>query len=367
MIADIQIIFEDDQILVINKPAGMVVNRAESVKGWTMQDWLEERETPPNLPFRKGEGSPLFVKEGVRGSSTNNWDEVNRALFHQRSGIVHRLDKETSGVLVIAKTPDAYVELLRQFRERTVEKTYWTLVHGEVKLKAKSEKLKIDRDKELGIKGENSEFSLLTSLKAGIQNSEDTKEILKQVQDDDPLKKLETRNLKLETMDDWQVIDEPVGRLPWNRKRFGVLPGGRKAVTEYRVLRVIPSDPDNHRGNRGISLRKEGAVDSLRNSSSSARQKSGLFTPRNDSYSLLELRPKTGRTHQIRVHMKQIGHPVVGDELYAGRKTARADRRWCPRLWLHARSLEIIHPSTKEKMKFEAEFDGELQKALNLL
>jgi 23S rRNA pseudouridine1911/1915/1917 synthase len=199
-----------------------------------------------------------------------DWDEVNRGLFYDRNGIVHRLDKETSGVLVMAKTPEAYIELLRQFRERLVRKTYLALVHGQV-------------EQETG------------------------------------------------------VVDELIGRLPWNRKRFGVLPGGRRSVTEYRVIKTFQVKGKDRSAARNLQLA---------------------------TYSLLELSPRTGRTHQIRVHMKHLGHPVVGDELYAGRKTARADRKWCPRLWLHARSLEFTHPKTKKKVKFEAELPRELEEAL---
>lgn len=232
------ILYEDQDLLVINKPSGMVVNRAESVKGETVQDWIE------------GKGIT-----GITSTTSTTGTE-----FEKRSGVVHRLDKETSGVLLIAKTPEAFAELQRQFKAREVEKTYVALVHGRVEPKE-------------------------------------------------------------------GVIREPVGRLPWNRERFGVLAGGREAETEYKtILKIL-----------------------------------------NEEFTLLELYPKTGRTHQIRVHLKSINHPVVGDPLYAGRKTARRDREWCPRLFLHAKKIVFKHPVSSKMISVEAPLPGELREVLEKL
>lgn len=224
-----QIIFEDEFFLILDKPAGMVVNRALSVKGKTVQDWLEEN------------------------------------LHHNqtyRSGIVHRLDKETSGLLIVAKTTQAFENLQSQFKSREVQKSYLALVHGPVEPKE-------------------------------------------------------------------GIIEAPVGRLPWNRERFGVFPGGREAKTEYQ---------------KEASYKKEGK-----------------------SYALLELKPTTGRTHQIRVHLKYLGHPVVSDLFYAGRKTSREDRKWCPRLFLHAAKISFIHPETGKKISFSSSLPQELAQALQSL
>ena len=84
-------------------------------------------------------------------------------------------------------------------------------------------------------------------------------------------------------------------------------------------------------------------------------------------YSLIEAYPKTGRTHQIRVHFKYLGHPVVGDEFYAGRKTARGDRLWCPRLFLHAAQIEFEHPVSGETISFGSALPPDLKKALSIL
>ena len=224
------IIFEDESILVLDKPSGWITNDASTTTTQpVIQTWLRE-----NLKY-------LLVGDRDR-----------------RDGIVHRLDKETSGLLVVAKTIPAFENLQSQFKERKVAKTYIALAHGEVIPKEGN-------------------------------------------------------------------IEASVGRLPWRRQRFGVLPGGREAVTNYKVLKTLSKD--------------------------------------NEKFSLVELYPKTGRTHQIRIHLKFIGHPIVGDNFYAGRKTSRDDRLWCPRLFLHAAKISFFHPETGKELTFESE----LPKDLNLV
>jgi len=227
------IIFEDESILVLNKPSGWITNDASTTTTQpVLQTWLRE-----NLKY------PLI---GDR---------------ERRDGIVHRLDKETSGLLIIAKTISAFENLQSQFKERKVTKTYIALTHGEIEPK----------------EGE---------------------------------------------------IVASVGRLPWRRERFGVLPGGREAITKYKVISYH-----------------------------------SLITDHGSLFTLVELYPKTGRTHQIRIHLKFIGHPIVGDYFYAGRKTAREDRLWCPRLFLHASKISFFHPETGKELTFESE----LPKDLNLV
>lgn len=258
-----KILFEDDVLLVIDKPSGMVVNDAQSVVGETVEGWAEAqskiRSTKHEILNKfQIENSNIQTGLGFRNSDLE---------FARRAGIVHRLDKETSGVLLIAKTPEAFEELQRQFKDREIEKTYVALVHGRVEPKE-------------------------------------------------------------------GVISAPLGRLPWNRERFGVLAGGREAETRYRTI-----------SNFKILNPKQ------------------IQNPNNE-FSLLELYPKTGRTHQIRVHLKSIGYPVVGDTFYAGRKTARNDRKWCPRLFLHAAKINFKHPGTGKKVTVEAPLSEELQKTL---
>lgn len=291
-----QIIFEDDCLLAINKPAGVVVNRAISVKGQTIQDWMEKKLKIQN-PSTNNESETRNLKL----ETNSDWDSVNRQAFYDRAGIVHRLDKETSGVLVIAKTPYIFIELLRQFREREVKKTYLSLVHGNLANRFK--------------------------LTQGFDG----------------------------------IVNEPVGRLPWNRTRFGVLPKGREAITKFRILKTYFL-PEQSRKREKIKASPARTNLEAPTSSTPLRSDQGEKV-----YSLLELQPETGRTHQIRVHMKHIGHPVVSDTLYAGRKTARADRRWCPRLFLHAHTLELTHPNTKKKIKIIAQPSEDLQRVLDRL
>lgn len=229
-----KIIYEDDFLLVLDKPAGWIVNEAKTSKNSpVIQTWLKK-----NFDY------PL-----VKGTE-------------ERSGIVHRLDKETSGVLVVAKTKEGFQDLQKQFKERKVKKTYLALVHGKVEPMA----------------GE---------------------------------------------------IKAPVARLPWNREKFGVVLGGKEAITKYKVL--------------------------------------GYYSRHSKDLSLIEVYPKTGRTHQIRVHLKYIGHPIVSDKFYAGRKTAREDMTWCPRLFLHAFRISFFHPQTQKKVFFESLVPEDLENCLNLL
>lgn len=244
---EISILHEDDVLLVINKPAGIVVNNATTVKGETVQDWAYKHLsiTPP------AEYVPAEVKED--GTVIRDIP----AEFAARAGIVHRIDKETSGCLLIAKSPDIFDKLQQQFKERIVHKKYLAVVHGKL-------------------------VPLIGEIRA------------------------------------------PVGRLPWNREQFGIVPGGKDAVTSYEV-------------------------------------KDSGQSPDGETISLVELAPETGRTHQIRVHLKYIHHPIVGDYLYAGRKTARADRLWAPRVMLHAWKLSFVHPVSGKTLAFETPMPDDMK------
>jgi 23S rRNA pseudouridine1911/1915/1917 synthase len=233
-----KIIYQDEAIFVLEKPAGWITNSASTTQDQSVvEGWLAE-----NFHFS------IF----------------NFPLL--RHGIVHRLDKETSGILLVAKTKEAFEKLQQEFKERRVEKTYTALVHGKV-------------EPEEG------------------------------------------------------TIKASVGRLPWRRDRFGVLVGGREATTRYRVINNLQLTINNSK----------------------------------QEFTLLELKPKTGRTHQIRIHLKYLGHPIVGDEFYAGRKTSRDDRKWCPRLFLHAGGIKFQHPMTGETMEFSSKLPSDLQQSLDRL
>ncbi|MCL5797528.1 MAG: RluA family pseudouridine synthase [Patescibacteria group bacterium] len=238
---EIKIVFEDGYLLVVEKPSGVVVNRAESVKGETIQDWAERKLSILNSQFPVNEAND----------------------FISRAGIVHRLDKETSGLLIIAKDPETFKLMQTQFKEREIEKRYFTLVHGQMP----------------SISGE---------------------------------------------------IKASVGRLPWSREKFGVLPGGKEAITLYKCESLY--------GSLG-----------------------------QEKYTLLTAFPHTGRTHQIRIHLKYIGHSIVGDNLYAGRKVYRRDQKFCGRLFLHAKYIKFMHPYRKETLVLESELPQDLQDTLSSL
>ncbi len=218
----LRVVYEDEDIVVVDKPAGMVVHpSAGHPRGTLVNALLAHVPSLANL----GEDS--------------------------RPGIVHRLDKETSGLMVVAKTPSAERFLKDEFRGREVKKIYLALVEGR-------------------------------------------------------------------PSGDRAVIEATIGRDPKNRKRMAVVRGGREARTEYRVLESYPY------------------------------------------HSLLEVRPETGRTHQVRVHLAFIGHPVVGDRVYGRRKPSLPLERH----FLHAQKLGFHHPKGGEYVEFETALPEELQEAL---
>jgi 23S rRNA pseudouridine1911/1915/1917 synthase len=231
----IKIVYEDNNILIIDKPSGLLthpMNRkdeSESVVSWLLKEHPEIGDVQDEY-----------------GASVGQWVDL-------RPGIVHRLDRETSGLMVIAKTQTAFEYLKKLFQERKIKKTYLALVHG--RLKSKNGKIEMPLGK------------LGTRQTARIRGKHELKE--------------------------------------------------KTAVTEYRVMQEY-SQP----------LLTNLSYDRFVN-----------------SYSLLEIMPKTGRTHQIRVHLKSIGHPVVCDPLYSGKKLV------CPpklgRLFLHAQKLSFVSPSGK--------------------
>ncbi len=256
---NLSIIFEDGNFLVINKPSGLVVDKSETQQDNTLEDWLGRYQ--------------LSSPSGAH----------SRQL--ERQGIVHRLDKETSGLLLVAKTQSALENLQAQFKERKVKKQYLALVHG--------------------------------------------------------------------TIDKGVRVEASIGRNPGNREKFTVLEKeGKEAVTEYEPLekcqmsnvkcQMLFSDFNK------IQMRK-------------------LERMNYNQFTLLSCRPLTGRTHQIRVHLKYINFPIVSDEKYVGRKIYRLDKRWCPRLFLHAAKIGFYHPKTNEWVEFESELPEDLKEALGKL
>ena len=220
----LEILFEDNDLIVINKPAGLVVHPGAGHRQHTLVNALLSHCT---------------TLSGIGGK--------------ERPGIVHRLDKETSGCLVVAKNDEAHRELSRQFAERVVEKTYLALVAG--KLRKRS-----------------------------------------------------------------GIIEEKIGRHPVHRQRMSVSSSrGRPAKTEYRVVRS---------GNQA---------------------------------SLVECRLHSGRTHQVRVHLHHLGHPVLGDKVYA----TRAAKDF-PRQMLHAWKLGFRHPGTGDWKSLEASLPDDFATAVKM-
>jgi len=216
----LNIIYEDDDLLVIDKPAGLAIHPAPGQPSHTLVNAI--LSYLPSLP------------------------DVGGSL---RPGIVHRLDKDTSGLMLVAKSSGAQVSLINQFKARSVVKAYLALVKGH-----------------------------LTPERG--------------------------------------IIEASIGRDPRNRKRMAVVAEGREARTEYHVVKYI------------------------------------------GDYTLLEVRPETGRTHQIRVHLSAIGYPVVGDAMY-GVKSAHLSRQF-----LHSCRLGFRLPSTGEYVEFTSELPPDLEQAL---
>jgi 23S rRNA pseudouridine1911/1915/1917 synthase len=232
----IEIVYEDEDLVVVNKPAGMVVHPAAGVESGTLANAL-----------------------------AFHFEKLSSAGGAARPGIVHRLDKGTSGLLVIAKTEAAHEHLADQFRAREVFKSYMALVHGQV-------------ERERG------------------------------------------------------EIDQPLARDPRNRTRMAVVRGGRPALSRYRVREYL------------------------------------------ERFTLLDVELKTGRTHQIRVHLAWLKNPVVGDETYgSGRdKTVaepiiRSKIAQLERQFLHAEKLGFHHPRTKEPLNFTAELPVDLRALLEVI
>ena len=216
----LRVVGQDDDLLVVDKPAGLTVHPA------------------PGHPDRTLVNAVLALCPELQGE--------NGSL---RPGIVHRLDKDTSGLMVVAKHPAAHEYLARQLQDRSVTKRYLALVRGR-----------------------------LTPGRG--------------------------------------AIDSPIGRDPLRRLRMAVVERGRPSRTDYRVLEYLAK------------------------------------------HTLLQVTPETGRTHQIRVHLAAIGHPVVGDAVYGHAVD------WCPRQFLHAHVLGFRRPSDGAFVEFRADLPPDLEQAL---
>ncbi len=255
-ILPIPILFEDQDLWVFSKPAGLIVNDADTHQTQSVQTMLRQ-VLLSRPPVDKNTWQNLVPED-----FDSQWGTPEE-IFTNRAGMVHRLDKNTSGCLVWAKNPGSLVNLMAQFRLRQVQKEYIALVHGLI-------------EPEVG------------------------------------------------------TIDLPLARNPANRMRIGVHPAGRPAVTQYQVLAKY----HNQAGHQ---------------------------------FSLITCRPQTGRMHQIRAHLSHLGHPLVGDSLYLGHKTAKKDKAWCPRQFLHASAITLTAPRTGQKVSVIAGLAPDLSRVLALL
>ncbi len=241
----IKVIHEDDSVVVINKPYGLVVTPGPGYK--------EEETLVGWLINRYGEG---LRDVGVQG---------------HRPGIVHRLDKDTSGVMIAAKTQESFLHLTNQFLRRKVAKRYVVVVWGDVR-KTIMRKLRIPDE-------------------ALLPNKYNF------------------------------VVDAPLGRNPKNRMRIAVVPDGKHSLTKFTIEKIV--EFNGHK------------------------------------FSVLSAYPRTGRTHQIRVHIKSLGHSVLGDILYQGRKEKRlfmelVQNGLQERMYLHAYSLRISLQENEDTQRFVA-------------
>ncbi len=232
---NLDILYEDTGVLAVNKPAGLVVHSDGRTEEVTLADLLVEM-----YPKIKNVGEP--------------WEDPKGKVIY-RPGIVHRLDRDTSGVLLVAKDQKTYLYFKKQFQDRKISKTYHAFAYGNIK-------------------------------------------------------------------EDEGVIDKPIGKSKKDFRQWSAQPGARgtlrEAVTEFKVLRRV------------------------------------------DQYVFLELCPKTGRTHQLRVHLKAIHHPILCDNLYAPNRECGLG---FDRLALHARSINFSTPDGKDH-SIEAPYPEDFQKAL---
>jgi 23S rRNA pseudouridine1911/1915/1917 synthase len=228
----LSIVYEDGDIIVINKPSGMVVHPAPGNESGTLVNAL--------LYHCKGSLS------GINGVV--------------RPGIVHRIDKDTSGLLVVAKTDDAHLFLSSLLKDHGIKRTYHAICIGHLKEQS-------------------------------------------------------------------GTVNAPIARHPVDRKKMAVIAGGREAITHYEVIEEYPS------------------------------------------FTYLKLNLETGRTHQIRVHLSYLGHPIIGDSVYGGGKTQF--EKSCASLLdgqiLHAKELSFPHPRTREIMHFSVPLPENFEKILTLL
>ena len=226
-VPNIPILFENDDVVIINKPEGIMVHADGVSTDPTVVDWFLE-----HYPDAKGVGEPQRAQDGTE---------------LERSGVVHRLDRETSGVLLLTKHQRAFAHCKAQFHDRLVHKEYRAFVYGPIR-------------------------------------------------------------------DRWGTIDKPIGRSPRDFRLRSAMPGAkgtmRDAVTDWECI--------------------------------------GTGRYEDEPFSYVKLKPKTGRTHQLRVHLRAIDRPIVNDPLYAAHVHTSSNNLGLERMALHAHILDIVLPDGEE-------------------
>ena len=255
----LDVVYEDEHFLAINKQSNLIVHPARGVWNGTLVNAL--------------------IHYGKRWSTVGG---------EKRPGILHRLDRNTTGIMLVAKSDEAHWRIARQFERRTLQKTYLAVAHGVPDLLA-------------------------------------------------------------------DVIDRPIGRDRFVREKQAVRKiesGAKEAVTKYEVVENLKSP-----------------VSDVRLDASSHPHDRRLAAPP-EKFSLLKLTPKTGRTHQLRVHLSHLGHPIVGDTMYGGRTVHAADAEGpfdFARQALHAYEITFTHPGTLEPITLSAPLPPDIERLLRLL
>ncbi|HWE03757.1 MAG TPA: RluA family pseudouridine synthase [Tepidisphaeraceae bacterium] len=250
----LNIVYEDEQLLALNKQADLIVHPA------------------------RGKWSGTLVNGLVHYG--RNWSTVNGSW---RPGILHRLDRNTTGIMLVAKADEAHWRVARQFENRTIQKTYMAVIHG-------------------------------------------VPEFLS------------------------DVIDMPIGQDRYVREKQAVRKvenGGRPAITKYEILEIF-DQPESATLSHGAH----------------AADRRHPAPP--VKFALVKLTPKTGRTHQLRVHMAAIGHPMVGDTIYGGRVFEFGDFRF-ERQALHAFEITFVHPATLDPMTLQAPLPPDIERLISIL
>jgi len=303
-IPELKVVYTDDYFYVVDKPFGVAVNKSQTtIRQVTVQDLIldnfqkmiesdafkkafgqsvdqltveqpaKEQYTSEQAPTdqlieENSDTDSSLLQDNIKDEIVNNDENLGIEAFYSRCGIVHRIDKDTSGLLMIAKDPSTFLKLQKLFAGRQIKKEYKALAYG-----------------------------IFVDIAVG------------------------------ESFE----IDAPIARSNKNREKFAIDENGRAACTIFKIDEILV-DPGT-----------------------------------GEEFTLLTCYPQTGRTHQIRVHLTVLGHPIFGDKLYSGRKRYKTHLVSLDRQFLHATALNFIHPITNKEMTINSEIPCDLKAVLNSL